>query len=76
VEEVNQGGSVPDLLVENKSGSPVLFLEGEELRVAKRNRVLNTSVLKHPAHSTSRGRIVQSPTPLGGHCRGLGEKKG
>jgi hypothetical protein len=44
VEEVNHRGSVPDLLVENKSGSPVLFLEGEELRGAKQNRVLNTSV--------------------------------
>jgi hypothetical protein len=45
VEEVSEGGSVPDLLVENKGDSRVLFLEGEELRGAKQNRVLNTSVL-------------------------------
>ncbi len=45
VEEVSEGGSVPNLLVENKGDSRVLFLEGEELRGAKQNRVLNTSVL-------------------------------
>jgi hypothetical protein len=45
VEEVSEGGSVPDLLVTNNSDSRVLFLEGEELRGAKQNRVLNTSVL-------------------------------
>lgn len=45
VEEVNEGGSVPELLVENKSGSRILFLEGEELIGAKQNRILNTSIL-------------------------------
>lgn len=45
VEEVSESGSVPTLVVDNKSGSFVLFLEGEELRGAKQNRVLNTSVL-------------------------------
>ena len=45
VEEVNEGGSVPTLLVINSGGSRVLFLEGEELKGAKQNRVLNTSVL-------------------------------
>jgi hypothetical protein len=45
VEEVSEGGSVPDLLVKNDTDSRVLFLEGEELRGAKQNRVLNTSVL-------------------------------
>ncbi len=45
VEEVSEGGSVPDLLVENKGDVRVLFLEGEELVGAKQNRVLNTSVL-------------------------------
>jgi hypothetical protein len=45
VEEVGEAGSVPNLLVTNKGGSRVLFLEGEELRGAKQNRVLNTSVL-------------------------------
>jgi hypothetical protein len=45
VEEVNEGGSVPNLTVNNTGDSRVLFLEGEELRGAKQNRVLNTSVL-------------------------------
>ncbi|MFI5454633.1 MAG: ARPP-1 family domain-containing protein [Isosphaerales bacterium] len=50
VEEISEGGSVPNLLVTNESNSKVLFLEGEELRGAKQNRVLNTSVLV-AAHS-------------------------
>ena len=50
VAEVSEGGSVPTLTVENRADSRVLFLEGEELRGAKQNRVLNTSVLV-PAHS-------------------------
>jgi len=50
VEEVSEGGSVPDLLVENKGDQRVLFLEGEELIGAKQNRILNTSVLV-AAHS-------------------------
>ena len=45
VEEVNESGSVPTLLVTNRGDHRVLFLEGEELRGAKQNRVLNTSVL-------------------------------
>lgn len=50
IEEVDEGGSVPDLLVENKGDVRVLFLEGEELIGAKQNRILNTSVLV-AAHS-------------------------
>lgn len=45
VEEVTEGGSVPNLAVDNKSETLVLFVEGQELRGAKQNRVLNTSVL-------------------------------
>ncbi len=45
IEEVSEGGSVPNLLVENKGDTRVLFLEGEELVGAKQNRILNTSVL-------------------------------
>ena len=45
VEEVSEGGSVPNLLVENKGEIRVLFIEGEQLVGAKQNRVLNTSVL-------------------------------
>jgi hypothetical protein len=45
VEEISESGSVPTLMVTNQSDHRVLFLEGEELRGAKQNRVLNTSVL-------------------------------
>ncbi len=45
VEEATEAGSVPNLVVNNQAESLVLFLEGEELRGAKQNRVLNTSVL-------------------------------
>ncbi len=45
VKEVSEGGSVPDLLVENKSELSVLLLDGEELAGAKQNRILNTTIL-------------------------------
>jgi hypothetical protein len=45
VEEVTEGGSVPNLAVDNKGETFVLFVEGQELRGAKQNRVLNSSVL-------------------------------
>ena len=48
VEEATQSGNVPTLVVENKGPQAVLFLEGEELRGAKQNRVLNTTVLVAP----------------------------
>ncbi len=50
VEEISEGGSVPNLIVKNDSDVRVLFLEGEELHGAKQNRVLNTTVLV-AAHS-------------------------
>ena len=52
VTEVSEDGSVPDLLVENRGDTRVLFLEGEELIGAKQNRILNLSVLI-AAHSKS-----------------------
>jgi hypothetical protein len=45
VTEVSEGGSVPELRVENTGDVRVLVLDGEELRGAKQNRVLNTSIL-------------------------------
>ncbi|WP_165231497.1 ARPP-1 family domain-containing protein [Aquisphaera insulae] len=45
VEEVSDSGSVPTLRVSNKGRTRVLFLEGQELKGAKQNRILNTSVL-------------------------------
>lgn len=50
VTEVNAGGSVPDLKVVNNADLPILLLDGEELKGAKQNRVLNASVLLD-AHS-------------------------
>lgn len=50
VEELSEGGSVPELAVMNGGDLRVLFLEGEQLVGAKQNRVLNTSILV-PAHS-------------------------
>ncbi|MFH1845336.1 MAG: DUF6569 family protein [bacterium] len=45
VTEVDESGSVPNLAVFNQSDRPVLILDGEELKGAKQNRVLNTTVL-------------------------------
>jgi hypothetical protein len=41
-------GSVPQLMVTNLGDAAVLILDGEELRGAKQNRVLNTTVLVAP----------------------------
>ncbi len=43
--EVSQEGRVPELKVTNKSDTPILLLDGEELAGAKQNRVLNTTIL-------------------------------
>jgi hypothetical protein len=51
ITEVSEGGSVPELRVVNKGDERVLVLEGEELRGAKQNRVLNTTILVG-AHSS------------------------
>ena len=45
VREVSKEGKVGELLVENTGDRPVLFLEGEELKGAKQNRVMRSSVL-------------------------------
>ena len=50
VTEIDQAGSVPNLLVENLLESPVFLLDGQELIGAKQNRVLNTDVMV-PARS-------------------------
>jgi hypothetical protein len=63
IQEVSEGGSVPNLLVENTGDIRVLLLEGEELVGAKQNRILNTSILlpsksktKIPVSCVERGR--------------------
>jgi hypothetical protein len=52
VTEISQGGSVPELKVENKGDVAVLLLDGEELRGAKQNRILNTTILVGPKSAT------------------------
>lgn len=45
ITEISDSGSVPELQVKNSADVPVLILDGEELRGAKQNRVINTTVL-------------------------------
>jgi hypothetical protein len=45
VSEISAGGSVPELKVSNRGDRGVLMLDGEELRGAKQNRVLNLTIL-------------------------------
>jgi hypothetical protein len=52
VTEINEGGSVPELAVINEGNVFVLLLDGEELRGAKQNRVLNASILIKPNSKT------------------------
>jgi len=52
VTEVNEAGSVPELLAVNSSEEMVLLLDGEELVGAKQNRILNTTVLLKPKSRT------------------------
>ena len=63
ITEVSEGGSVPELRVVNKGDARILVLDGEELRGAKQNRVLSTSILIDkqsmlvvPVSCTERGR--------------------
>ncbi|GIU95806.1 MAG: hypothetical protein KatS3mg012_2263 [Gaiellaceae bacterium] len=53
VREVDEAGSVPELVVENPLAERVLLYDGEELVGAKQNRILNVSVLVE-ARSTLR----------------------
>lgn len=45
VTEASTGGSVPELLIENRGDKPILILEGDVLIGAKQNRVVNVTVL-------------------------------
>jgi hypothetical protein len=52
VQETSETGSIPELYVNNKGALHVLLLDGEEIRGAKQNRVLNTSILVAPNTQT------------------------
>lgn len=45
ISEINEGGSVPRLLVVNRSDQAVFLMAGEQLIGAKQNRVVNTSIM-------------------------------
>jgi hypothetical protein len=51
IREVSEGGSVPELLFENRAELPVLIVDGEELVGAKQNRTANLTILA-PARKT------------------------
>ena len=52
VGEVSEGGSVPELLLENRADRPVLAVDGQEMIGARQNRVLNLSLLLAAASKT------------------------
>ncbi len=43
--EMNESGTVPELKLVNKSVEKVLVIDGEELRGAKQNRIVNASFM-------------------------------
>ncbi|WP_008294143.1 ARPP-1 family domain-containing protein [Congregibacter litoralis] len=45
VSEISEGGSVPELLLDNASELSLFLLDGEELLGAKQNRIVNLSLL-------------------------------
>src|SRR4051812_28402098 len=45
ITEKSEGGSVPELLVKNKGDLDVIIIEGEEVRGAKQNRIVNTTII-------------------------------
>lgn len=53
VREVDEGGSVPNLAVENRSDSNVLIVDGEELVGAKQNRIANLTLLVAAKRTTT-----------------------
>ena len=53
VTEIDEGGSVPELMATNPLDLAVLLYDGEELKGAKQDRILNVSVLA-PAKSETR----------------------
>ena len=52
VTEVDESGTVPELVAVNDDIHPVLLIDGEELQGAKQNRILNTTVLLPPNSKT------------------------
>lgn len=79
VTEVSQSGSVPNLAFENKSESPILLVEGDELRGAKQNRILNLTIyvapgakIEIPVSCIEQGRWNYTSTKFSGGTQGGG----
>ncbi len=53
VREVDEGGAVPKLVVENRAELDVLIVDGEELVGAKQNRVANLTLLVEAGRATT-----------------------
>lgn len=53
VEEISQSGSVPECRVVNRAERHLLLIEGDELRGAKQNRIVNASVLLEPTSTST-----------------------
>ena len=83
ITEVSEGGSVPSLRVINETPQHVLLFDGEELKGAKQNRILNTTILMAagsaldvPVSCTERGRWSYESNEFMGiippnrHCAG------
>jgi hypothetical protein len=72
ITEVSEGGSVPNLRVVNETQQHVLLFDGEELKGAKQNRILNTTILiaagsalDVPVSCTERGRWSYASAEFG-----------
>jgi len=52
ITEISDGGSVPELLLDNTGPQRILILDGEELVGAKQNRVANLSILAEAMSTT------------------------
>ena len=52
IHEVSENGEVPCLRIDNHGDLPVLFIEGEEVKGGKQNRVLRSSILVASMSST------------------------
>ena len=74
VREVDESGSVPELVVENPLDWRVLLYDGEELVGAKQNRILNVSVGPGSSSATRRsscrrsGATTAAEAPSAGSC--------
>ena len=71
VQEVSEGGSVPDLLVENTGDIRVLFLEGEEPKILRACRILMDEKIAQPVLLGNQARIHAAMAELHLHLDGL-----